>query len=508
MPKTEPFLDAVQKQDQDKLAKLLFEGEQNINATDYLNQTPLIIAASLGNTVLSEMLLLFKPGLRIQSYPFGTALTAAIFLKNSELVSILIKAEIDLHGTFDATYHPSAFCWAIRSGDEELVKTFIKHGAQLNSYNEEHYEEHPDWVWGELIDKNCPFKSNPLDQRFDLPLNIAVRNNQIGIASLLVASGANPELLGYAEQNALTLAQYSDNPEEMGKALRTEKKASEPPKAAAQSPIPLELQESFKEIIQDTLETILEMKENNLLELLRHTQNISLDYAVRRVAIIDYASITTMVFLLCCLHPEYWDEPLLANFKKDVLQTGYIEKSSNDAATPEEQQEKEECLKKIAQGHLKNLLAAKSIPLIDTPMVEKTIDKRPADILLRNDPFELACFTPVKALPRDPQYTSNILEAILYKEKHRCRWVDLPRRFPTYSAICHLRRELKNRHIYEPLMKQIKEREEENMKAIKSESQGKSPLGAGRVPFFQAASADDLQQKGSPTTPAITPEKT
>ncbi len=238
----------------------------DVNCCDDLQQTPLILAVirdDLGDkkSAFIKEILNQKPNLHWQSYPWGTALTAAAYLEDWDTVKSLIWAELlqSKKITFEPDKHPTAFNWVISGGNEELVEKFIREGASLDDDGSANWKDHPDWLWTELSGEACPFTSDSSRPRFDLPLNIAVRAGHTKIVRLLIVAGACKQKKGYRDKSAEDLLNYSLLKEKLEEAM------------TKPGPDVLVGNDVYKEEIKNLLK---EMLTGSFLEVLQYFENV------------------------------------------------------------------------------------------------------------------------------------------------------------------------------------------------------------------------------------------
>lgn len=154
----------------------------DVNQTNFLNETPLVIAIRKGYIDVAKILM-SKPriDLHVQSYLTGTALTTAIFYERDDLIDDLLRLDAKLDGGFDKT-HPGALLVAVRRQSKKLVEKLLYAGADIDSYGDDGYQAPPDWVWEEEI-PSCFSYCGPFV--FNLPIIVAIDENKEEILPFL-----------------------------------------------------------------------------------------------------------------------------------------------------------------------------------------------------------------------------------------------------------------------------------------------------------------------------------
>ena len=461
----ERLFKAIESNNVELVQELCLENEDLVNSEDIEKETPLIMAIIYGHNRLVDLLLTFSPDLHVQSYLYGTALTAAIFKQEWELVERLLKAEQEQYGVLQPGLHPGAFLWTLRHGNLTYIEKFIQSGANVNTAMQTCdgkvcYEDPTEWVWPGLDFDDYAFGRNPLKPDFDLPLNVVLKSsidNEIVVINTLLQYGADPDLKGYAQQTARELACYRSYKDTLLNLFDHKDLIKLDSKSTQTHKISLELLKFFLEPIELYGQCIAE--DNNIerrdavLQLLLNAEVVDLEFFIKRAYQLDQDNVTGLVFLGCCLNPEFWNNSLLASLKKTAVES-FVERSSAAEDIFELKAKKEKFLINKA-----NLEANKMLDLLTEKLGFKEasfdyqsmpISLLPTNVILNNKPLELACFTE-KGRFRKPERVTKVLEASVYKQEHGCRWCDLPPCFPNYNAIYFLVRELKKRGLYEAL---------------------------------------------------------
>lgn len=324
-----------------------------IENTDDLNMTALTWAAAGGHTDIVRWLLTCepRPNLHHISYSHGTALTAAIHAKSEACYTALLTEEGSLN--LKAHPHPGAFLWAVATNNLAIADAFLNAGANPNGFNLGGQLSPPvrDGEASELLADEIPFSSLGSYNIFDLPLNRAVANGLPDMVSLLLEWGADPNLKGNAKRTAFDMLAYSKNRaavEPLLTAWKEEKAAAgarpvsaaslapapptpapAPPTATAESPavsLGATTVESFTELL---LDCCLEWLEDHpckvqLTRLIVNAENLSLAEIVYHVEAMEGTDVDEdkkpLVFLACCAHPEFWDDPLAETFRQDSIE--------------------------------------------------------------------------------------------------------------------------------------------------------------------------------------------
>lgn len=166
--------------------KFLLEQQVDVNAVNDLNETALILAVKEGYIeAVQAILVKSNVDLHIQSYLYGTALTAAIYFKKIEIIDLLLNKET----VIDNNKHPLALICAIRRNYDSVILKFLDKGADINSSGEEGYIDPPDWV----KDLESPSPFTPMGPPvFDLPVIVAMQQNHV--ASLKALMSRTPDL--------------------------------------------------------------------------------------------------------------------------------------------------------------------------------------------------------------------------------------------------------------------------------------------------------------------------
>lgn len=181
-----PLNNAISSGGRELISYLLSLKEIDISGIDaYFNETPLIMAARMGDVDSIQQLIIRDPDLYVQSYLHGTALTAAIYNKERDVVQKLLNKETA--GTINEK-HPGALLCAIHRGDLGILKMLLEKNIDINTYGNVNYEEPPQYIKEGVYDSPFITRSGSF---FELPVIAAMKHNNLGALSLLLHYNAD-----------------------------------------------------------------------------------------------------------------------------------------------------------------------------------------------------------------------------------------------------------------------------------------------------------------------------
>lgn len=212
----QPLLDAVQANEEDKVAALLASGA-NPNAANSYGITPLWMAATNGSTAVTRMLL--KAGGDAKAkLPHGeTALMAASRTGRPEPIQLLLAAGADPNAQ-ETSQGESALMWAAAENHPEAIRTLIAGGANPDLHAKALDLAPMKWMNVGMVDTILPrggFTALLYAARQDAKdavraladsgasletqdadgttaLHYAIMNQHYDLAALLLEKGANP----------------------------------------------------------------------------------------------------------------------------------------------------------------------------------------------------------------------------------------------------------------------------------------------------------------------------
>ncbi|MEM1243715.1 MAG: ankyrin repeat domain-containing protein [Pseudomonadota bacterium] len=129
-----------------KFLALLKTHPDQINTTNYLNETPLIIAVRQGMTlVVEELIKISGLDLHVQSYLLGTALITVITYGQNDIAKRLLALEKE----FNAANHPAVMQIAVRCGLKDIIKALHERDPNMinGCGNSDAYKGSANWVW-------------------------------------------------------------------------------------------------------------------------------------------------------------------------------------------------------------------------------------------------------------------------------------------------------------------------------------------------------------------------
>ena len=214
------LVSAIKAEQYDIALYLLSHSAVDVNSTNDLNETALIVAATKGHgQLVKELLEHSNIDTHIQSYIFGTALTSATFHKHNAIASELLEYE----KIYNEALHPAVLNWAVRCNNIDLVKQLIDKGADVNSVGDIGYIQPPDWVRSEMIKEyiNSPFDPNPNNPTFNLPLTFAILNEDEDMVKLLLDHGADPSKKGWQNQSPEDMLEFLDNESKVVQSIKS-----------------------------------------------------------------------------------------------------------------------------------------------------------------------------------------------------------------------------------------------------------------------------------------------
>lgn len=193
----------------------------------------------------------------------------------------------------------------------------------------------------------------------------------------------------------------------------------------------------------------------------------------------DFSATNGMTFLCCCLHPEFWKEPLIANFAQLSL-TNFIDIGLT-TNTGQERDLKVERLKKYATQKINQLIKnflkinAREIRLSKTQVDQinnmrkinsEDFEEYISNFTLLNDILNVKEFLykeNISELLKSGTGNKNncpkilrLIKAIVYQQDNQLRWCDLPQSFPPYAAIFYCQSEWQRRGILHEIVEAYK----------------------------------------------------
>lgn len=141
----------------------------------------------------------------IQSFSYGTAITAGILLDYDQLaMSLLDKCKKQ-----DLALHPLILQCAVLKEKTSIIFKLIEMGIDVNDMNDSHYQEPFEHYWTDRQLLDVPFCTlgSPQASLFELPLVIAVRENLVSIAKMLLDAEADPQKRGVLS-SAIELSEF------------------------------------------------------------------------------------------------------------------------------------------------------------------------------------------------------------------------------------------------------------------------------------------------------------
>ena len=152
--------DAVKRGDTAQIRRLLEASPDLVGARDEKGNTPLHLAASLGDVAAVEALIDKGAGVNAKNKRGATPLFQAVNLGNVDVVLMLLQQGADVNARTRSDW--TALHGAVAFGMKRIVVILIDHGADVNA----------------------------TDEMDEAPLNIAVAADHHDIAGLLTAQGA------------------------------------------------------------------------------------------------------------------------------------------------------------------------------------------------------------------------------------------------------------------------------------------------------------------------------
>ncbi len=218
-----------------EIVRLLIEAGANVNAADYLGQTPLEWAAKYASPEIVEMLI--KAGANVNAESrYGTVLMAG---RRVEISKRLIEAGADVN----AGKHTSALANAAKYGNAEQIRLLVAKGAKINDPKDPpiHWAGKPEAAeamieaaadvnlrnakgetalhltkstWSPtagtvklLIDAGADVKAK--NATGSTPLHAAVQQGKADIAKLLIAAGADVDARDNQGNTPLSIAKWA-----------------------------------------------------------------------------------------------------------------------------------------------------------------------------------------------------------------------------------------------------------------------------------------------------------
>ncbi len=204
-----------------ELAQELLAGGSNPHATDFSGSTPLAMAAAQGHGDIARALVQHGSDLRAAT-DWGTVLTSAAFSGMNWLVEACLNAgeAIDIEDDWGTT----PLMMAAQSGQLQTMQLLVERGANVNhvadyegdtALHRAIYGKKPaaaQWLIEQGADLNTQTES--VEGGTITPLMNAVSGNQLEIAAMLIAAGADVNATDtYKNRTALSSATESGNEE-------------------------------------------------------------------------------------------------------------------------------------------------------------------------------------------------------------------------------------------------------------------------------------------------------
>ena len=116
-----------------KLVSLILEHGADINTTNNVGKTALMLAAESGYKDIVKYLIEMRAGIDLQDKQGYTALFIAVHAGNSEIVSLLINAGSDIQ--IKSNYGNTPLILAADAGHDEIVELLIDQGGAIDVIN-------------------------------------------------------------------------------------------------------------------------------------------------------------------------------------------------------------------------------------------------------------------------------------------------------------------------------------------------------------------------------------
>jgi len=233
----------VERDNTPDVAEILIEKGANINATDSLGLTPLILAMESYDEILARYLISKGAEVDIHSAVFlvlvdhlksilkddpsqinarikggsyfSTPLHVAVSMLNVAMVKLLLEYGADINVTDDEghtplhiIYHSYGPIW--RGTRPEMTELLLSHGAKLDIFSGASLGQ-INYV-RQLLSEN-PELVNAKDNSGSTPLHWAVLNNQKEMVELLVENGANVNAIGNNDATPIKISLFNKNKE-------------------------------------------------------------------------------------------------------------------------------------------------------------------------------------------------------------------------------------------------------------------------------------------------------
>jgi ankyrin repeat protein len=129
------LFEAVENNDLAKVTLLLNNGADVDTFTDH-GYNVLMLASYEGYLEIVQELLKKKADVNLLGFHKCTALSQASKGGHINIVELLLQNGADINAT-DSYYGETTLEWALRTGNEELIKIFFKYGADTDSFEED-----------------------------------------------------------------------------------------------------------------------------------------------------------------------------------------------------------------------------------------------------------------------------------------------------------------------------------------------------------------------------------
>ena len=175
--------------------RILLDNGAEIEARNWMGNTPLIVAAEYGRKEAIEFLLANNADINAKATgrfgTSGTALTTSIRSKHSETAKLLIEKGADVNAPKGGYTIPlmEAASW----GDAELVKLLLAKGADVNGRTEYGWNA-LQWASTKEIAEILIVAGadvNAKDDSNETPLLFAIQTGKLHVVELLLDSGAD-----------------------------------------------------------------------------------------------------------------------------------------------------------------------------------------------------------------------------------------------------------------------------------------------------------------------------
>ncbi|KAK2589788.1 hypothetical protein QQS21_012532 [Conoideocrella luteorostrata] len=191
---------AVIKQGHEEILQVLLDCGADIEARDYLGDTPLSRAARMGHEAVVKQLLEKGADVEAKDTRYGqTSLSWAAQIGHKAVVKQLLEKGADVEAK-DTRYGQTSLSWAAQIGHKAVVKQLLKKGADVEAKDSEYGQTPLSWaakmgheaVVKQLLEKGADIEAKDSEYG-QTPLSLAAKMGHEAVMKQLFDKGADVE---------------------------------------------------------------------------------------------------------------------------------------------------------------------------------------------------------------------------------------------------------------------------------------------------------------------------